>query len=122
METHVLSNLVVAVLLLVCLRAPGGLVVAMSKTLVVLVWTVALMALAAVPITLVTTILPVLLLALAQVFQVTQHAGLRCRNGGAPRTADSAGSCCPSSPPAARRGSRGAALPRRAGRTGGGYG
>ncbi|HEX6203400.1 MAG TPA: MMPL family transporter, partial [Thermoanaerobaculia bacterium] len=56
--------LVVAVLLLVCLRTPGGLVLAMGKTLVVLVGTGGVMAMAGVPITLVTTILPVLLLAL----------------------------------------------------------
>lgn len=71
--------LVVALLLLVGLRTPGGLLVAMTKTLVVLVWTGGLMALAAVPITLVTTILPVLLLALCVTDEVHVVARLQAR-------------------------------------------
>jgi len=71
--------LVVAVLLLVCLRTAGGLLVALSKTLVVLVWTGGLMALAGIPITLVTTILPVLLLALCVTDEVHVLARLQAK-------------------------------------------
>lgn len=76
--------LVVAVLLVVCLRTAGGLLVAMSKTLVVLVWTGGLMALAAIPITLVTTILPVLLLALCVTDEVHVLARLQAKLGTSP--------------------------------------
>jgi predicted RND superfamily exporter protein len=71
--------LVVALLLLVCLRTPGGVLVAMSKTLVVLVWTGGLAALAAVPVTLVTTILPVLLTALCVTDEVHVIARLQAK-------------------------------------------
>lgn len=71
--------LVVALLLLVCLRTAGGLLVAMSKTLAVLVWTGGLMALSGVPITLVTTILPVLLLALCVTDEVHVIARLQAK-------------------------------------------
>lgn len=54
---------VMAVLLGACLRTPGALLVAMTKMLVVLAWTLGLMSLARIPLTLVTTVLPVLLLA-----------------------------------------------------------
>ncbi len=77
--------LVVAILLLACLRTAGGFLVAMSKTLVVLVWTGGLMALAAVPITLVTTILPVLLLALCVTDEVHVLARLQAKLRGGDR-------------------------------------
>jgi len=69
--------LVVAAVLLFCLRTLGGLLVAMSKTLVVLVWTGGMMELAGVPITLVTTVLPVLLLALCVTDEVHVLARLQ---------------------------------------------
>lgn len=76
-----LMILVVAALLVLCLRTPGGLVVAMSKTVVVLVWAGGLMALAAVPVTLVTTLLPVLLLALCVTDEVHVLARLQAKLG-----------------------------------------
>jgi len=71
--------LVVVALLLVCLRSVGGVLVAMAKTLVVLLWTGGSMALCSVPITLVTTILPVLLLALCVTDEVHVIARLQAR-------------------------------------------
>lgn len=79
-----LMILAVAVLLVVCLRTAGGLLVATTKTLVVLVWTGGAMALAGIPITLVTTILPVLLTALCVTDEVHVMARLQAklRSGG----------------------------------------
>lgn len=84
--------LVMAALLLVCLRTLGGLLVAMTKILVVLVWTGGLMAIAGVPVTLVTTILPVLLLALSVTDEVHVlarfQAKLRARGGASPEAVE----------------------------------
>lgn len=81
--------LVVAGLLLLCLRTPGGLVVALGKTLVVLVATGGVMALAGIPVTLTTPILPVLLLALCVTDEVHVLARLQSRPERGPETVPS---------------------------------
>lgn len=56
---------VVALLLFLSLRTPGGVLVPLAQVLATLVWTLGLMGWAGVPVTLVTTILPVLLMAMS---------------------------------------------------------
>ena len=56
---------VVALLLWLSLRTPGGILVPLVQVLATLVWTLGLMGWAGVPVTLVTTILPVLLMAMS---------------------------------------------------------
>jgi predicted RND superfamily exporter protein len=56
---------VVALLLWLSLRTPGGVLVPLAQVLATLIWTLGLMGWAGVPVTLVTTILPVLLMAMS---------------------------------------------------------
>ena len=56
---------VVALLLWLSLRTPGGVLVPLAQVLATLAWTLGLMGWAGVPVTLVTTILPVLLMAMS---------------------------------------------------------
>lgn len=57
--------MVIAILLLLCLRTLGGALVTMVEVVMVLIWTIGSMAYLGVPVTLVTTILPVILMAIA---------------------------------------------------------
>jgi len=56
---------VIAILLAVTLRSPGGVLIPLAETLVVLIWVFGSMGWLGVPVTLVTTILPVVLMAMA---------------------------------------------------------
>ncbi len=56
---------VIAVMLFFCLRSVGGVAVALTEILLVLVWTLGTMGHCGVPVTLVTTILPVILMTVA---------------------------------------------------------
>ncbi|HZF07530.1 MAG TPA: MMPL family transporter [Thermoanaerobaculia bacterium] len=60
----------VALLLALCLRTPGGVLIPLAQVLATLVWTLGLMGWARVPITLVTTVLPVLLMAMAMTDEI----------------------------------------------------
>jgi predicted RND superfamily exporter protein len=60
----------VALLLALCLRTPGGVVIPLAQVLATLVSTLGLMGWARVPVTLVTTVLPVLLIAMAMTDEI----------------------------------------------------
>jgi predicted RND superfamily exporter protein len=62
--------LAVALLLALCLRTPGGVVIPLAQVLATLVATLGLMGWAGVPVTLVTTVLPVLLMAMAMTDEI----------------------------------------------------
>lgn len=56
---------VIALVLVIALRTPGGVLIPLAQILATLTWTLGLMGWAGVPVTLVTTILPVLLMAMS---------------------------------------------------------
>ncbi|HLX06355.1 MAG TPA: MMPL family transporter [Thermoanaerobaculia bacterium] len=60
----------IALLLALCLRTAGGVLIPLAQVLATLVWTLGLMGWAGVPVTLVTTVLPVLLMAMAMTDEI----------------------------------------------------
>jgi uncharacterized protein len=80
----------VALLLALCLRTPGGVVIPLAQVLATLVWTLGLMGWAGVPITLVTTVLPVLLMAMAMTDEIylleriQDHLAAHLKDGSGP--------------------------------------
>jgi len=75
---------VVALLLALTLRTPGGVLIPLAQVVATLLWTLGLMGWAGVPITLVTTVLPVLLMAMAMTDEIYLLERLQDHLAGAP--------------------------------------